>query len=48
MELEKIVDFYVVVALTKYEIKIPMFVAMLKKYQLDITGLDLITKCIED
>ena len=47
-ELEKIVDFYVVVALAKYEIKIPMFVAMLKKYQLDITGLDLITKRIED
>jgi hypothetical protein len=47
-ELEKIVDFYVVVALAKYEIKIPMFVAMLKKYKLDITGLDLITKSIED
>lgn len=47
-ELEKIVDFYVVVALAKYEIKIPMFVAMLKKYQLDITGLDLIMKRIED
>jgi hypothetical protein len=38
-ELEKIVDFYVVVALARYEIKIPMFVAMLKKYQLDITGI---------
>ena len=47
-ELEKIVDFYVVVALAKYEIKIPMFVAMLKKYQLDITGLDLFTKRIEE
>ncbi|MHC4479276.1 MAG: hypothetical protein ACYTEL_26960 [Planctomycetota bacterium] len=47
-ELEKIVDFYVVVALAKYEIKLPVFVAMLKKYQLDITGLDLITKRLED
>jgi len=47
-ELEKIVDFYVIVALAKYEIKIAMFVAMLKKYQLDITGLDLIKKRVED